>query len=60
LGDKFVAQLALIQYKLGDKFVGHIEAGRKVCRPSCAELGLKDWAYVDLVRARVIFTKASK
>jgi hypothetical protein len=45
-GDKFVAQLALIQYELGDKFVANIGAGRQVCRPSRAELGLKDWAIV--------------
>jgi hypothetical protein len=43
-GDKFVAQLALIQYELGDKFVAHIGAGQQVCCPSSAELGLKDWA----------------
>jgi hypothetical protein len=50
-GNKFAAQLALIQYELGDKFVAHIGAGRQVCRPSRAELGLKDWAIlVDSAR----------
>jgi hypothetical protein len=44
VGNKFVAQLALSQYELGDKFVAHIGAGRQDCRPSRAELGLKDWA----------------
>jgi hypothetical protein len=31
-GNKFVAQLALIQYELGDKFVSQL--GPQVCRPA--------------------------
>jgi hypothetical protein len=48
-GNKFVAQLALIQYELGNKFVAQLGPGRQNCRPSHAELGLKDWAYVESI-----------
>jgi hypothetical protein len=44
LANKLVAHLVLIRYEMGDKLVALVQARRQTCRPSRAELGLKDWA----------------